>query len=121
MLILILINRFPQFGDRRVRHARSRRRALLHRQVNEDKSVLILWEAEEEEREEDKAVLILREVEEEMEVLILFFILFFIGSQLVSTSGKGKVGVWHAMTQNFQIQVGRYAVDVVVVAVVIVV
>ena len=33
--------------------------------------------------------------------------LFFIGSQLVSTSSKGKVGVWHAMTQNFQIQVRR--------------
>ncbi|XP_077866824.1 BTB/POZ domain-containing protein KCTD3-like [Saccoglossus kowalevskii] len=30
--------------------------------------------------------------------------LFFIGSQLVATSKTGKVGVWHAMTQNWQIQ-----------------
>ncbi|KAL3874699.1 hypothetical protein ACJMK2_037674 [Sinanodonta woodiana] len=30
--------------------------------------------------------------------------LFFIGSQLVALSKLGKVGVWHAMTQNWQIQ-----------------
>ncbi|CAH1792251.1 unnamed protein product [Owenia fusiformis] len=30
--------------------------------------------------------------------------LFFIGSQLVALSHLGKVGVWHAMTQNWQIQ-----------------
>ncbi|XP_064621992.1 BTB/POZ domain-containing protein KCTD3-like [Lineus longissimus] len=30
--------------------------------------------------------------------------LFFIGSQLVALSHTGKVGVWHAMTQNWQIQ-----------------
>ncbi|XP_070562482.1 BTB/POZ domain-containing protein KCTD3-like [Ptychodera flava] len=30
--------------------------------------------------------------------------LFFIGSQLVATSSTGKVGVWHAMTQNWQVQ-----------------
>ncbi|XP_077980981.1 BTB/POZ domain-containing protein KCTD3-like [Glandiceps talaboti] len=30
--------------------------------------------------------------------------LFFIGSQLVATSTTGKVGVWHAMTQNWQVQ-----------------
>ncbi|XP_056022204.1 BTB/POZ domain-containing protein KCTD3-like [Ostrea edulis] len=30
--------------------------------------------------------------------------LFFIGSQLVALSRTGKVGVWHAMTQHWQIQ-----------------
>lgn len=30
--------------------------------------------------------------------------LFFIGSQLVALSHLGKVGVWHAMTQHWQIQ-----------------
>uniref|UniRef100_A0A2L2YBL9 BTB/POZ domain-containing protein KCTD3 n=1 Tax=Parasteatoda tepidariorum TaxID=114398 RepID=A0A2L2YBL9_PARTP len=30
--------------------------------------------------------------------------LFFIGSQLVALSHTGKVGVWHAMTQHWQIQ-----------------
>lgn len=30
--------------------------------------------------------------------------LFFIGSQLVALSQTGKVGVWHAMTQHWQIQ-----------------
>lgn len=30
--------------------------------------------------------------------------LFFIGSQLVALSQTGKVGVWHAMTHNWQIQ-----------------
>ncbi|UYV82941.1 KCTD3, partial [Cordylochernes scorpioides] len=30
--------------------------------------------------------------------------LFFIGSQLVGLSHTGKVGVWHAMTQHWQIQ-----------------
>ena len=29
--------------------------------------------------------------------------LFFIGSQLVALSRTGKVGVWHAMTQNWQV------------------
>ncbi|XP_055377861.1 BTB/POZ domain-containing protein KCTD3 isoform X2 [Condylostylus longicornis] len=30
--------------------------------------------------------------------------LFFIGSQLVALSSLGKIGVWHAMTQHWQIQ-----------------
>ncbi|PIK35746.1 putative BTB/POZ domain-containing protein KCTD3, partial [Apostichopus japonicus] len=30
--------------------------------------------------------------------------LFFIGSQLVATSHLGKIGVWHAVTQNWQVQ-----------------
>ncbi|KAH8354199.1 hypothetical protein KR084_003116 [Drosophila pseudotakahashii] len=30
--------------------------------------------------------------------------LFFIGSQLVALSSSGKIGVWHAMTQHWQIQ-----------------
>lgn len=30
--------------------------------------------------------------------------LFFIGNQLVALSSSGKIGVWHAMTQHFQIQ-----------------
>lgn len=30
--------------------------------------------------------------------------LFFIGSQLAALSRTGKVGVWHAMTQNWQVQ-----------------
>lgn len=30
--------------------------------------------------------------------------LFFIGSQLVALSTSGKIGVWHAMTQHWQIQ-----------------
>ncbi|KAI6190230.1 BTB domain-containing protein [Aphelenchoides bicaudatus] len=30
--------------------------------------------------------------------------LFFIGNQLVALSWAGKVGVWHAMTQNWQVQ-----------------
>ena len=30
--------------------------------------------------------------------------LFFIGSQLVALSPSGRIGVWHAMTQNWQIQ-----------------
>jgi acetyltransferase-like isoleucine patch superfamily enzyme len=30
--------------------------------------------------------------------------LFFIGSQLVALSPTGKIGVWHAMTQHWQIQ-----------------
>lgn len=30
--------------------------------------------------------------------------LFFIGSQLVGLSSSGKIGVWHAMTQHWQIQ-----------------
>ncbi|ELU16021.1 hypothetical protein CAPTEDRAFT_121615 [Capitella teleta] len=30
--------------------------------------------------------------------------LFFIGTQLVALSHTGKVGVWHAMTQNWQVQ-----------------
>ncbi|RXG60839.1 BTB/POZ domain-containing protein KCTD3 [Armadillidium vulgare] len=30
--------------------------------------------------------------------------LFFIGSQLVALSSVGKIGVWHAMTQHWQIQ-----------------
>lgn len=30
--------------------------------------------------------------------------LFFIGSQLVALSSSGKIGVWHAMTQLWQIQ-----------------
>lgn len=29
--------------------------------------------------------------------------LFFIGSQLVALSQIGKVGVWHAMTHNWQV------------------
>lgn len=29
--------------------------------------------------------------------------LFFIGSQLVALSQTGKVGIWHAMTQNWQV------------------
>lgn len=29
--------------------------------------------------------------------------LFFIGSQLVALSHTGKVGVWHAMTQHWQV------------------
>ncbi|XP_065347993.1 BTB/POZ domain-containing protein KCTD3 isoform X3 [Cloeon dipterum] len=31
-------------------------------------------------------------------------VLFFIGSQLVALSPTGKIGVWHAMTQHWQIQ-----------------
>ncbi|KAL8608688.1 hypothetical protein ACOMHN_002917 [Nucella lapillus] len=31
-------------------------------------------------------------------------LLFFIGSQLVALSSTGKVGVWHSMTQHWQIQ-----------------
>lgn len=30
--------------------------------------------------------------------------LFFIGSQLVALSSVGKIGVWHAMTQHWQVQ-----------------
>lgn len=30
--------------------------------------------------------------------------LFFIGSQLVALSKTGKVGIWHSMTQNWQVQ-----------------
>lgn len=30
--------------------------------------------------------------------------LFFIGSQLVALSSSGKIGVWHSMTQHWQIQ-----------------
>jgi hypothetical protein len=30
--------------------------------------------------------------------------LFFIGNQLVALSWSGKVGVWHSMTQNWQVQ-----------------
>lgn len=30
--------------------------------------------------------------------------LFFIGSQLVALSSSGKIGVWHAMTQHWQVQ-----------------
>ncbi|GMS80024.1 hypothetical protein PENTCL1PPCAC_2199, partial [Pristionchus entomophagus] len=30
--------------------------------------------------------------------------LFFIGSQLVALSNLGKVGIWHSMTQNWQVQ-----------------
>lgn len=30
--------------------------------------------------------------------------LFFIGSQLVALSSTGKIGVWHAMSQHWQIQ-----------------
>ena len=30
--------------------------------------------------------------------------LFFIGSQLVATSHTGKVGVWHAVTQHWQVR-----------------
>ena len=30
--------------------------------------------------------------------------LFFIGSQLVALSSLSKIGVWHAMTQHWQIQ-----------------
>lgn len=30
--------------------------------------------------------------------------LFFIGNQLVALSSSGKIGVWHAMTQHWQIQ-----------------
>ncbi|GMT10437.1 hypothetical protein PFISCL1PPCAC_1734, partial [Pristionchus fissidentatus] len=30
--------------------------------------------------------------------------LFFIGSQLVALSNFGKVGIWHSMTQNWQVQ-----------------
>ncbi|KAJ8045657.1 BTB/POZ domain-containing protein KCTD3 [Holothuria leucospilota] len=30
--------------------------------------------------------------------------LFFIGSQLVATSHLGRIGVWHAVTQNWQVQ-----------------
>ena len=29
--------------------------------------------------------------------------LFFIGSQLVALSSTGKVGVWHSMTQHWQV------------------
>ena len=29
--------------------------------------------------------------------------LFFIGSQLVALSHTGKVGVWHSMTQHWQV------------------
>ena len=31
--------------------------------------------------------------------------LFFIGSQLVALSHTGRIGVWHAMTQNWQVDV----------------
>lgn len=30
--------------------------------------------------------------------------LFFIGSQLVATSHTGKVGVWNAVTQHWQVR-----------------
>ncbi len=30
--------------------------------------------------------------------------LFFIGTQLVALSRTGKIGVWHAMTQNWQVK-----------------
>lgn len=30
--------------------------------------------------------------------------LFFIGSQLVALSHTGKVGVWHSMTQHWQVR-----------------
>ena len=30
--------------------------------------------------------------------------LFFIGTQLVALSHTGKVGVWHAMSQNWQVK-----------------
>lgn len=30
--------------------------------------------------------------------------LFFIGNQLVATSHTGKVGVWNAVTQHWQVQ-----------------
>ena len=30
--------------------------------------------------------------------------LFFIGNQLVALSKSGKVGIWHSMTQNWQVQ-----------------
>jgi len=30
--------------------------------------------------------------------------LFFIGNQLVALSKQGKVGIWHSMTQNWQVQ-----------------
>jgi len=31
--------------------------------------------------------------------------LFFIGSHLVALNQSGKLGVWHAMSQNWQVQV----------------
>ena len=33
--------------------------------------------------------------------------LFFSGSQLVALSPVGKIGVWHAMTQNWQVRRGQ--------------
>lgn len=32
--------------------------------------------------------------------------LFFIGSQMVALSRTGKVGIWHSMTHNWQVQGG---------------
>jgi len=34
--------------------------------------------------------------------------LFFIGSQLVATSHTGKVGVWNAVTQHWQVKQFRF-------------
>uniref|UniRef100_A0A915PCJ3 J domain-containing protein n=1 Tax=Setaria digitata TaxID=48799 RepID=A0A915PCJ3_9BILA len=34
--------------------------------------------------------------------------LFFIGSQLVALSKIGKVGIWHSMTHNWQVQAGSF-------------
>lgn len=39
--------------------------------------------------------------------------LFFIGNQLVALSWSGKVGVWHAMSGNWQVQ-GRFGTPVVI-------
>lgn len=33
--------------------------------------------------------------------------LFFIGNQLVATSHTGKVGVWNAVTQHWQVHMNR--------------
>ncbi|XP_065056746.1 BTB/POZ domain-containing protein KCTD3-like isoform X2 [Rhopilema esculentum] len=38
------------------------------------------------------------------DLTVSFDHLFFIGSQLVSLSSSGKIGVWHSVTQNWQIQ-----------------
>ena len=39
--------------------------------------------------------------------------LFFIGNQLVALSHTGKVGVWNAMTQTWQVRITGYSYDVI--------
>ena len=42
------------------------------------------------------------------DMTVVFNHLFFIGSQLVALSNKGKIGVWHSVTQHWQVELNTF-------------